>query len=44
MLIETPAAFDYAGAHCQDWLREIGFRETYVERLAGPDPMIVGLK
>lgn len=44
MLIETPAGFDYTGADCQDWLREIGFRETYVERLAGPDSMVVGLK
>lgn len=44
MLIETPAGFDYTGAECQDWLREIGFRETYVERLAGPDSMVVGLK
>jgi precorrin-6B methylase 2 len=44
MLIETPGGFDYTGADCQEWLREIGFRETYVEHLAGPDSMVVGVK
>jgi hypothetical protein len=44
MQIETPAGFDYTGADCQGWLKEIGFRETYVEPLAGPDSMVVGLK
>jgi hypothetical protein len=44
MLIETPGGFDYTGADCQEWLREQGFRETYVEHLAGPDSMVVGVK
>jgi SAM-dependent methyltransferase len=44
MLIETPAGSDYTGADCQGWLRQIGFRDTYVEGLAGPDSMIVGIK
>jgi cyclopropane fatty-acyl-phospholipid synthase-like methyltransferase len=44
MLIETPHGFDYTGADCQAWLREAGFRETYVEHLAGPDSMVVGIK
>jgi hypothetical protein len=44
MLIETPAGSDYTGADCQGWMDEIGFRETYVEHLAGPDSMVVGLK
>jgi len=26
------------------WMREVGFRETYVEHLAGPDSMVVGIK
>jgi hypothetical protein len=43
MLIETPAGFDYTGADCQEWLRKAGFRDTYVEHLAGPDSMIVGI-
>ena len=44
MLIETPAGFDYTGADCQAWLREAGFRDTYVQHLAGPDSMVVGVK
>ena len=44
MLIETPAGSDYTGADCRRWMEEIGFRETYVEHLAGPDSMVVGLK
>src|ERR671939_195421 len=30
MLIQTPAGFDYTAAECQDWMREVGFGETYV--------------
>ena len=44
MLIETPGGFDYTGVDCQRWLREAGFRETYVEPLVGPDSMVVGIK
>jgi hypothetical protein len=44
MLIETPGGFDYTGADCCAWLREVGFRETYVEHLAGPESMVVGIK
>jgi cyclopropane fatty-acyl-phospholipid synthase-like methyltransferase len=44
MLIETPGGFDYTAADCQRWLSDVGFRETYVEHLAGPDSMVVGLK
>jgi O-methyltransferase domain/Dimerisation domain len=44
MLIETPAGADYTGAECSTWMREVGFRETYVEHLLGPDSMVVGLK
>lgn len=44
MLIESPGGFDYTGADCRRWLGEVGFRETYVEALAGPDSMVVGLK
>ncbi len=43
-LIETPGGFDYTGADGQRWMREVGFADTYVERLAGPDSMIVGIK
>jgi hypothetical protein len=44
MLIETPAGFDYTAADCQHWMRNAGFRDTYVEPLAGPDSMIVAIK
>jgi hypothetical protein len=44
MLIETPAGFDYTGADCRAWMADVGFRETYVEHLAGPDSMVVGFK
>jgi hypothetical protein len=44
MLLETPAGANHTGAECQQWLRDAGFRETYVRRLAGPDSMVVGIK
>jgi precorrin-6B methylase 2 len=44
MLIETPGGFDYTGADCCSWMRETGFRESYVEHLGGPDSMVVGIK
>lgn len=44
MLIETPGGFDYTGADCASWMREVGFRETRVEHLVGPDSMVVGIK
>ena len=44
MLIETPGGFDYSGADCCGWMKEVGFRETRVVHLAGPDSMVVGVK
>ena len=44
MLIETKGGFDFTGADCCGWMREVGFRETYVEHLDGPDSMAVGIK
>lgn len=44
MLIETQEGFDYTGADCRSWMAQIGFRETYVEPLSGPDSMVVGIK
>lgn len=44
MLIEMDAGFDYTGADCSGWMRDAGFRETYVEHLAGPESMVVGIK
>ncbi|MEO8602013.1 MAG: methyltransferase [bacterium] len=44
MLIETDGGFDYSGADCSGWMREVGFRETRVEPLEGPDSMVIGTK
>ena len=44
MLIETQDGFDYTGADCLSWMADVGFRDTYVEPLAGPDSMVVGIK
>jgi O-methyltransferase domain/Dimerisation domain len=44
MLIETPGGFDYTGADCCGWMKKVGFSETYVEHLVGPDSMVVGIK
>jgi hypothetical protein len=44
MLIETQEGFDYTGADCRSWMTQVGFRDSYVEPLAGPDSMVVGLK
>jgi SAM-dependent methyltransferase len=44
MLIETHGGFDFTGADCRKWMKEVGFKRTRVTRLAGPDGMVVGFK
>jgi hypothetical protein len=44
MLLETPGGFDFTGEECQGWMSDVGFRETYVQHLVGPDSMVVGIK
>lgn len=44
MLIETRGGFDYTGADCQGWMRDVGFSETYAQPLIGPDSMVVAIK
>ncbi|GKS59687.1 methyltransferase [Nitrospira sp.] len=44
MLIETHGGFDFTGADCRKWMKEVGFRRTQVERLGGPDGMVIGYK
>jgi hypothetical protein len=44
MLIETPGGFDYTGQDCRAWMQEVGFSDTRVEQLAGPESMVVGIK
>jgi hypothetical protein len=43
MLIEG-LGFDFTGADCRGWMAEAGFSRSYVEPLAGPDSMVVGIK
>jgi hypothetical protein len=44
MLLVTHEGFGYTGAQCRSWMSQVGFRESYVEPLVGPDSMVVGLK
>jgi hypothetical protein len=44
LLIETPGGFEYTSSECASWMREAGFRDTYVDHLVGPDSMVVGVK
>jgi hypothetical protein len=44
MLIETQDGFDYTAADCRSWMAHVGFRDSYVEPLAGSDTMVVGIK
>jgi hypothetical protein len=44
MLIETQGGFDYTGADCMAWMKDVGFTQTYVEPLVGSGSMAVGIK
>ncbi|MGB8472515.1 MAG: hypothetical protein WCE61_00365 [Candidatus Acidiferrum sp.] len=44
LLVETPGGFDYTGADCRAWMRQVGFRETRVEHIVGLDSMVMGIK
>lgn len=44
MLIETHGGFDFTGADCRRWMKDVGFTKTRVEPLVGPDSMVVGIK
>ena len=44
MLIETPGGFDFTGADCRQWMKKADFKRTKVEKLAGPDSMVIGFK
>ncbi len=44
MLIETTGGFDYTGADCRQWMRDVGFSRTRVVPLVGPDSMVIGIK
>ena len=44
MLIETHGGFDFTGADCRRWMKDVGFKRTQVMRLVGPDGMVVSYK
>jgi hypothetical protein len=44
MLIETPEGRDATGSEIEQWLRGVGFGETYVQHLVGPNSMAVGIE
>lgn len=44
MLIETTGGFDYTGADCRAWMKQVGFRKTSTQHLAGAESMVVGIK
>jgi hypothetical protein len=44
MLIETTGGFDYTGADCIGWMREVGFRDAKVEPLTESHAMVVASK
>jgi 2-polyprenyl-3-methyl-5-hydroxy-6-metoxy-1,4-benzoquinol methylase len=44
MLIETTGGFDYSGTDIMGWMNDVGFKETRVEHLVGPDSMAIGIK
>jgi hypothetical protein len=44
MLIENQEGAEYTGADCRGWMRDAGFAEAYLEPLAGPESMVVGIK
>ena len=44
MVIEPRGGLDYTGADCCGSMEEVGFCETRVEHLAGPDSMVIGIK
>jgi hypothetical protein len=44
MLIETQDGFDYTAADCRSWMDNVGFRDSYLEPLIGPDSMVIGIK
>ncbi len=44
MLIETHGGFDFTGADCTRWMKKAGFKRTKVEKLAGPDSMVIAIK
>ena len=30
--------------NCRGWMADVGFKDSYVKHLVGPDSMVVGIK
>jgi SAM-dependent methyltransferase len=44
MLIVSPGGFDFTGADCVVWMRDVGFRDMRVEALAAGHSAVIGFK
>jgi hypothetical protein len=44
VLVETRERWDYTSRDCRGWMADVGFRDSYVESLAGPESMVVAIK
>jgi hypothetical protein len=44
MLIMTAGGFDFTAADCIAWMREVGFRDMWVDQLTSDQSMVVGMK
>ncbi len=44
MLLAGPGGFNFTGADCIGWMREIGFRDIRIEPLTADQSMVVGIK
>jgi O-methyltransferase domain/Dimerisation domain len=44
MLIMTAGGFDFTGADCVAWMKEVGFRDLHVEPLTSEHAMVAGRK
>jgi hypothetical protein len=44
MLLASTGGFDFTGADCVGWMREIGFQDVHVEPLTAEQSMVVGHK
>jgi SAM-dependent methyltransferase len=44
MLLQTAGGFESTGADYDAWMKQAGFKETYVRHLTGPHSMVAGIK
>jgi hypothetical protein len=44
MLIETRGGFDFSGADCISWMREVGFSDARVAPLVGAYSAVIASK